>query len=660
MDRHSLRRIGHTQMKTTPAHPNPSELEQNPSRLRLSHRWFRARANPLYLLLYIAFWVGGIYGQDSQNLETPTGTFFTFFVPIFYLAAPFSDAYMYKDRRRNGYLGIWSLFTFGFSGLVAQYITSERRLPHETSHFSLTAFRMRKQIDNSNKDFHGDAKLLDLLKKRKQQKKEKSKLSTAQRLQDKQTSKLTKADNKAANKTTKKQAKLNKKNDTRNKRIEASHQYMDAIQLFNRWLRARRNPTYGILWIALIFFVVQQRGWALAGYLIVYIIVILPLQLTSDVHMGNIRSFDSETVLGGSLLTLGLAGVITQYATLDGSKSNPLSLANPVTFLKALGDPDRERRKQIVKRLEDFIRISSSKIDDLSFSDIDFLCQTSEFTEFAAHEDVSIKSFLETPLGESFNKDLFQFWLRLLRERLQRHEVTLFVKDPESKKVQSQLRETARTSQEINKALRENNFKILRKVLLDIPQEVEKKLDEYNDKLRREKAALLEAAQHKQQLEDTQRAFQEEQRLAIERGRLPQLRIQQLGLPIPRFPSDPYDFEYICRDWLEAWGDSNATVTQAAGDSGIDVETDHYVAQSKFYAGNKVSRPELQQLAGAAQISGKYTVFFAFSGYTNEAHAFADQIGMALFNFNTHTIQFDPVNSAGTWVINGLAKRHLR
>ena len=129
------------------------------------------------------------------------------------------------------------------------------------------------------------------------------------------------------------------------KRIEASHQKMNALKLFNRWLRGRRNPLYGLLYLALIFFIAQQSGWGLIGYIATYILFVLPLILTSDHHMGTLRNFEDGLLLGLSLFTLGFAGLITQYATKDGSIPQQRSLSNPMTFFISLKNNGFNKQK---------------------------------------------------------------------------------------------------------------------------------------------------------------------------------------------------------------------------------------------------------------------------------------------------------------------------
>ena len=125
-------------------------------------------------------------------------------------------------------------------------------------------------------------------------------------------------------------------------------------------------------------------------------------------------------------------------------------------------------------------------------------------------------------------------------------------------------------------------------------------------------------------------------------------------------PQNAWDFENICRDWLEAWGDTNVQVTQRSGDGGIDVYSDHCVAQVKFYADQPVGRIELQQLKGASALYGDpEVVFFAYNGYTDHAIRYAEEVSMCLFDFHAHLGTFNSRNSHANELIKALAHSHL-
>jgi restriction endonuclease Mrr len=590
---------------------------------------------------------GVVYFSDSeprQDYEDLANNLLAFF----YLTIPFSDAYMYKDRRRSPFLGILSLFTLGLIGAVAQYLTSERRAPNEDSHFSLKPFQAGKQqrsqtrhdaqriglIKRKSKSafmaFHGDPKSVELLASQRKEKKKQKQLSKEHSLQEK--------DNQ---KKLKKEAKLRTREEIQEAKIAASHQLMTAIQLFNRWLRGRRNPVYGALYVALIYFIIEQRGWALVGYLALYLIVVLPFLITSDGHMSTIRTLDKETTQVFSAFTGGLVGMFTQYVTRDGSVPRQKSLSNPLTFFSSLIDKERRvaiksmraekraRQKQnrkILKEIIDFFNGRPAEQINLTYADLNQLCDTNLFED---HNSAEWNSFWEGPLGKQTHGKEILFYLKVLKE--------------EFKPVKVGVEWTAKDS------LEHNDFEILKNNYHRVPLVAKRSLNEYEQKQREEELQRLRDENRKKRVNQ-----------AIQRDQLPELRIQELNLPIPRAAQNAWDFEHVCRDWLEAWGEKNATVTQQSADGGVDIVSDHCVAQAKFYSNGRVGRPELQQLAGAAIPYGDpHLLFFAYNGYTNEAIDYAERISMCLFDFNAQTLRFDHQNSHAIELVKQLAKLHI-
>ena len=94
---------------------------------------------------------------------------------------------------------------------------------------------------------------------------------------------------------------------------------------------------------------------------------------------------------------------------------------------------------------------------------------------------------------------------------------------------------------------------------------------------------------------------------------------------------------WVC-DWMIHMGASDAEVTRAVSDGGIDVVSRRWVAQVKLYS-SAVGIGDIRQLVGAAAVlSGSpRTLFFSSGGYPAQAPAFADSVGMALFAFNPET-----------------------
>jgi hypothetical protein len=389
----------------------------------------------------------------------------------------------------------------------------------------------------------------------------------------------------------------------------------------------------------LAYFIIQQQGWLLVGYIALYIFVIFPLILTSDEHMGTLRNFEDDVMMGGSLFTLGIAGVITQYTTKDGSIPQQKSFANPITFAVALVSKERRtkskqaskeknedlhRREQTFTSLINYILVKKTKTSPLTYSDINHLCQT---TMFIDHEEFEVKEFLSEDSGIQFGHSEVNFWAHLIRGKLG----------------------TLTDNKKIRKIITKNDYELLKQTYFGLRQNVQPLIKVHQAQMKVHQARLLQEELRRQELKD-----------AIDREQLPELRIRELGLPIPRGAQNAWDFENICRDWLEAWGDTNVIVTQRSGDGGIDVLSDHCVAQVKFYSDKPVGRPELQQLKGASVPYGDpEVVFFAYNGYTDQAIIYAEEVSMCLFDFHAHLGTFNSRNSHANELIKALAHSHL-
>lgn len=118
-----------------------------------------------------------------------------------------------------------------------------------------------------------------------------------------------------------------------------------------------------------------------------------------------------------------------------------------------------------------------------------------------------------------------------------------------------------------------------------------------------------------------------------------------------RAPTNAREFEFICANWMQLWGERDAVATQSSGDGGLDVVSKHFGAQVKFFANSPVGRPDIQALYGAATGAGLQPAFFAYSsGYTDEALVWAKTVGVACFTFvpngNTFMFQADTEEAA--------------
>ena len=146
--------------------------------------------------------------------------------------------------------------------------------------------------------------------------------------------------------------------------------------------------------------------------------------------------------------------------------------------------------------------------------------------------------------------------------------------------------------------------------------------------------------------------------LAEKNGKLIELRMIENGLQLPRVPRDADDFELLAAEWLIAWGDEEVYVTKRTGDGGIDVQSLSCVSQVKFKSDAKVSRPEIQNLKGAAALSiykERFVTFFAWAnGYTQEAIEYANETGVGLFSFDVTDLRMKAVNAQGQDIISFL------
>jgi len=84
---------------------------------------------------------------------------------------------------------------------------------------------------------------------------------------------------------------------------------------------------------------------------------------------------------------------------------------------------------------------------------------------------------------------------------------------------------------------------------------------------------------------------------------------------------------------MRSLGFDDARTTGAGRDGGIDVRAHSAVAQVKHYETSAIGRPAVQQLRGAAH-EIPWALFYARSGYTASAVAYADEVRMALFGYS--------------------------
>ncbi len=122
------------------------------------------------------------------------------------------------------------------------------------------------------------------------------------------------------------------------------------------------------------------------------------------------------------------------------------------------------------------------------------------------------------------------------------------------------------------------------------------------------------------------------------------------AIPTPRLISRAAEAEELAAEWIRWMGFPGAAVTPAGTDGGIDVigpgANGVIAAQVKFEA-VPAGRPKLQELYGAGLAAGAtVTAFFSSAGFSAQAQAWADQVGMALFEFAVDG-SVVPVNQRG-------------
>lgn len=103
------------------------------------------------------------------------------------------------------------------------------------------------------------------------------------------------------------------------------------------------------------------------------------------------------------------------------------------------------------------------------------------------------------------------------------------------------------------------------------------------------------------------------------------------------------DAEVCAARWMQYWGFTDAVVTAAGPDGGVDVTATGALAQVKFQAVT-VGSPDLQRLFGArGHALHRALLFFTGTGYSTRALEYAASAGIALFTYDL-TGWVDPAN----------------
>ncbi|WP_162850759.1 restriction endonuclease [Amnibacterium kyonggiense] len=127
--------------------------------------------------------------------------------------------------------------------------------------------------------------------------------------------------------------------------------------------------------------------------------------------------------------------------------------------------------------------------------------------------------------------------------------------------------------------------------------------------------------------------------------RAEKVRYTQVGGPVLSWQAA----EQMAANHMRAYGFSDARTTPAGADSGIDVVSRWGVAQVKYFS-KPVGRPEVQKLRGAAHGRDR-VLFYALTGFNTNAVQFANECGIALFQFDQRGM---------VWPVNPLAKAYKK
>lgn len=109
--------------------------------------------------------------------------------------------------------------------------------------------------------------------------------------------------------------------------------------------------------------------------------------------------------------------------------------------------------------------------------------------------------------------------------------------------------------------------------------------------------------------------------------------------------STPREAELLVRDWMRHMGVRDAEATKYTGDGGVDVVSRRFIAQVKHYT-TPVGVAAIRELKGVATVDGREALFFALSGYTPAAIAFAERAEVALFVYSDRKGTLTPMNTA--------------
>lgn len=122
-----------------------------------------------------------------------------------------------------------------------------------------------------------------------------------------------------------------------------------------------------------------------------------------------------------------------------------------------------------------------------------------------------------------------------------------------------------------------------------------------------------------------------EQKLAIDR-RVLELE-EALKRPQPISECTHQQAEHLAAQWMRYLGETDAKVSQATRDGGIDVESSNFVVEVKHHA-IAIGPVPVRALAGVAGAKKKIGAVFSRSGYSKEAIRFAQEANVLAFRYD--------------------------
>jgi hypothetical protein len=115
------------------------------------------------------------------------------------------------------------------------------------------------------------------------------------------------------------------------------------------------------------------------------------------------------------------------------------------------------------------------------------------------------------------------------------------------------------------------------------------------------------------------------------------------------------DAERTAETWMRSWGFLDARAAPGGSDEGLDVRATGADGQVKFQ-GAQVGRPALQRLVGARPNEQDRMFFFTGSNYSNHAVDYANERGVALFQYDPWG-RMTPMNVVAAEMVRGSAER---